>query len=146
MRFSELINYDGTSLDPLELFIRGGMTSYVAGWRQFVGPGDVVGIKVNPNGNAGTISSPAAIMEIVNGLVLAGVSPRNIILYERYGEILDRISGWCPSWVQTASATPLYGDYQTDIAGYDPAHFVDLPLFTDWQMQVAGYQPVSRWR
>ena len=30
VRFSELINYDGTSLDPLELFIRGGMTSYVA--------------------------------------------------------------------------------------------------------------------
>lgn len=28
-RFSELINYDGTSLDPLELFIRGGMTNYV---------------------------------------------------------------------------------------------------------------------
>ena len=29
VRFSELINYDGTSLDPLELFIRGGMTNYV---------------------------------------------------------------------------------------------------------------------
>ena len=26
--FSELINYDGTSLDPLELFIRGRMTNY----------------------------------------------------------------------------------------------------------------------
>lgn len=29
IRFSELINYDGTSLDPLELFIRGRMTDYV---------------------------------------------------------------------------------------------------------------------
>lgn len=29
VRFSELINYDGTSLDPLELFIRGGMTDYL---------------------------------------------------------------------------------------------------------------------
>ena len=29
IRFSELINYDGITLDPLELFIRGGMTDYV---------------------------------------------------------------------------------------------------------------------
>ncbi len=29
VQFSELINYDGTSIDPLELFIRSGMTNYV---------------------------------------------------------------------------------------------------------------------
>ncbi len=29
VRFAELITYDGTSIDPLELFIRGGMTDYV---------------------------------------------------------------------------------------------------------------------
>lgn len=28
-RFAELINYDGTSIDPLEIFIRGGMADYV---------------------------------------------------------------------------------------------------------------------
>jgi len=28
-RFTELINYDGTSIDPLEIFIRGGMADYV---------------------------------------------------------------------------------------------------------------------
>lgn len=28
VRLAEIINYDGTSLDPLELFIRGGMTDY----------------------------------------------------------------------------------------------------------------------
>ena len=28
-RFVELINYDGTSIDPLEIFIRGGMANYV---------------------------------------------------------------------------------------------------------------------
>jgi repressor of nif and glnA expression len=28
-RFVELINYDGTSIDPLEVFIRGGMANYV---------------------------------------------------------------------------------------------------------------------
>ena len=117
-----------------------GMTSYVAGWRQFVGPGDVVGIKVNPNGNGYTISSPAVIMEIINGLTLAGVNPRNIIVYERYGEILSWISWWFPSWVQTAWASQTATDDQTDITGYDAAHYVDLPLFTDWQAQIPGYQ------
>ena len=29
MRFSELIEYDGTTIDPLELFIRSGMTNYL---------------------------------------------------------------------------------------------------------------------
>ncbi|MDY6863162.1 MAG: NrpR regulatory domain-containing protein [Thermodesulfobacteriota bacterium] len=28
LRFAEIINYDGTSLDPLEIFIRSGMTDY----------------------------------------------------------------------------------------------------------------------
>lgn len=29
VRLAEIINYDGTSLDPLELFIRGGKTNYI---------------------------------------------------------------------------------------------------------------------
>jgi hypothetical protein len=29
VRFAEFINYDGTTIDPLEVFIRGGMTDYV---------------------------------------------------------------------------------------------------------------------
>ena len=29
VRFAEFINYDGTTIDPLEVFIRGGMTDYL---------------------------------------------------------------------------------------------------------------------
>ena len=124
---------------PIQQMIRTGLmkltgaANYVTGWRQFVGPGDVVGIKINPNGNGGTISSPAVIMEIISGLMLAGVDQRNIIVYERYQEILDRTAGWFPAWVRTMSAAPAYSDYQVDIAGYDPNHYADLPLFLSWQ-------------
>lgn len=33
LRFVEIINYDGTSLDPLEMFIRSGLTDYVSAVR-----------------------------------------------------------------------------------------------------------------
>jgi uncharacterized protein (DUF362 family) len=124
---------------PIQQMIRTGLmqltgaANYVTGWRQFVGPGDVVGIKINPNGNAGTISSPAVIMEIIAGLMLAGVEQGNIIVYERYQAILDRTAGWFPAWVKTMSASPAYSDRQIDIAGYDPNHYADLPLFLSWQ-------------
>ena len=131
---------------PVQQMIRNGLmaltgtNNYVTGWRQFVGPGDVVGIKINPNGNGYTQSSPAVMMEIITGLMLAGVNPRNIIVYERYAQILSWVAWFFPSWVQTASASPQYEDDQTSISGYDPNHYVDLPLFTDWQIQEPNYQ------
>jgi uncharacterized protein (DUF362 family) len=132
---------------PIQQMIRNGLTAltgaknYVAAWRQFVRPGDVVGIKINPNGNELVQSSPAAMMEIVSGLLLAGVSPRNIIVYERYAEILSWVAPYfLPSWVQTASAAPAYADDQTDITGYDPNHYVDTQLFYDWQILEPDYQ------
>lgn len=42
LRLAEVINYDGTSIDPLELFIRGGKTSYlgaISGGTGFIGIG-----------------------------------------------------------------------------------------------------------
>ena len=36
-RFTEIINYDGSSLDPLEIFIRSGMTSVLKASREGVG-------------------------------------------------------------------------------------------------------------
>ena len=124
---------------PIQQMIRSGLQqltgapNYVTGWRQFVGPGDVVGIKINPNGNDGTISSPVVIMEIISGLMLAGVDQRNIIVYERYQEILDRTAGWFPPWVRTMSAAPGYTDDQTGQAGYDPNHYADMPMLLSWQ-------------
>ena len=124
---------------PIQQMIRSGLTAltrernHVDGWRQFVQPGDVVGIKVNPNGNLGTMSSPEVILEIIDGLMRAGVEREHIIVYERYAEILNRYAGWFPSWVQTASASPKYSADQTAIQGYDPEHYVDLPLLLPTQ-------------
>ena len=59
-------------------------------WRRFFDPGDVVGIKVNPVGYkrkkdvVGSISSPAVVVEVVEGLKSAGVNARDIIIFERY--------------------------------------------------------------
>jgi len=120
---------------PIQQMIRSGLMAltrtrdYVHAWRKFVRRGDVVGIKVNPNGNEGTRCSPEVILEIIDGLIRAGVRRDHIFVYERYAEILDRYSGWFPSWVQTASAAPAYSEDQTGIQGYDPAHYVDLPVF-----------------
>jgi uncharacterized protein (DUF362 family) len=124
---------------PIREMIRSGLTaltgkrSYIDAWRQFVRPGDIVGIKVNPNGNEGTRSSPEVILEIVDGLLRAGVRRDHVIIYERYAEILSRYDGWFPSWLQTASAAPGYTDDQTGIEGYDVEHYVDLPLLRPGQ-------------
>ncbi|HYW47375.1 MAG TPA: DUF362 domain-containing protein [Bryobacteraceae bacterium] len=139
------MRHSGSSLDfemqpePIRQMIRSGLMAltgtkdHVSAWRKFVGLGDVVGIKVNPNANEDTRSSPAVILELIDGMVKAGVDPKNIVVYERYGEILSWIKDWFPPWVQTASAAPAYTDDQTGIAGYDPEHYVDLPLFLPWQ-------------
>jgi hypothetical protein len=126
---------------PIQAMIRRGMmeltgtSNYVTGWRKLFQPGDVVGIKVNPNGTSSIISSQACLMEIINGLVLAGIGPKDIVVYERYQGLLANVLPWLPSWVRYSWATPgLYVDDQTDISGYDPSQYVDMPDFLlPWQ-------------
>jgi uncharacterized protein (DUF362 family) len=50
-------------------------------WRKLFKPGDRVGIKVN---SLGLPTQPAVVEAIVAGLILAGVSPRNIIIWDRF--------------------------------------------------------------
>lgn len=121
---------------PIQNMIRQGMQAltdspdYITAWRKLFQPGDVVAIKVNPNGSPPVIASQACLMEILNGLLLAGVAPINIVVCERYQDILARVTGWLPSWVRTAYASPgSYLDDQTGIQGYDPDYYVDLPQY-----------------
>jgi hypothetical protein len=107
-----------------------GTSNYVTGWRKLFQPGDVVGIKVNPNGIGNIISSQACLMEIIQGLVLAGVGPKDIVVYERFQGLLNYVLPWLPTWVRYSWATPgTYIDDQTNIFGYDPGQYVDLPHF-----------------
>ena len=121
---------------PIQNMIRMGMqtltgtSNYITAWRKLFQPGDVVAIKVNPNGSPLVISSQPCLMEILNGLLLAGVAPIDIVVCERYQDILARVTGWLPSWVRTGYASPgSYLDDQTGIQGYDPNYYVDLPQY-----------------
>ena len=121
---------------PIQAMIRRGMieltglSNHIAAWRKLFQPGDVVGIKVNPNGGPAIISSQPCLLEIISGLLLAGVAPKDIVVFDRYEAGLKRVAGWLPAWVRTAFASP--GEYledQTGISGYDPNHYVDLPQY-----------------
>jgi hypothetical protein len=125
---------------PIQNMIRSGMmeltgaANYVSAWRTLFQPADIVGIKVNPNGDPLICSSQACLMEIIQSLVLAGINPKNIVVYERYQDLLANVQPWLPSWVRTSWATPTYLDDQTSISGYDPQYYVDLPQFLlPWQ-------------
>ena len=99
-------------------------------WRQFVGPGDVVGIKVNPVGQPHVISSPEVVREIIAGLNSAGVKPKDIIVYDRYRKQFFNagFDKWLPDEVRTGYAAEDYETIQQGIEGYDPDHYMDMAL------------------
>ncbi|QEH37974.1 hypothetical protein OJF2_65700 [Aquisphaera giovannonii] len=108
-------------------------------WRTFFEPGDVVGIKVVPNGQPYAHSSFELVLEIIEGLKSAGVKPRDIFVYDRYREEFlgagyDKI---LPADIRWGGLTAEGGDqfqvdfpsYRSDpVAGYDPDAFVWMDL------------------
>jgi hypothetical protein len=133
---------------PIQLMVRSGIaaltgqSSYIAGWRKLFQPGDVVVIKVNPSWYPQTSTCPTLLLEVINGLLLAGVSPKSIIVYERYQYLLGFLTPFLPPWVTTAFVAPgYYVDDQTPLfqgltntLGYDPQYYVNLPQYLEpWQ-------------
>jgi len=107
-----------------------GADDWAAAWRQFVEPGDVVGIKLNPVGRPCCISDPTVLHEIVDGLRAAGIPAKDIVVYDRYhSEFLAAgFDKWLPEGVRWTSATQRHNATQQDIAGYDPEHYMDMAL------------------
>ncbi len=107
-----------------------GADDWAAAWRQFVEPGDVVGIKLNPVGRPCCISDPTVLHEIVDGLRAAGIPAKDIVVYDRYhSEFLAAgFDKWLPEGVRWTSATQRHNATQQDIAGYDPDHYMDMAL------------------
>ena len=67
-----------------------GATDAVEGWKHFFEPGDVVGIKVVPNGQPHAHSSFEIVLEVIEKLKTCGVKSRDIFVYDRYrGEFMD---------------------------------------------------------
>src|SRR3954470_19265403 len=116
-----------------------GAPHAVDAWRKFFEPGDVVGIKVVPNGQPYAHSSFELVLEIIEGLKSAGVKTKDMFVYDRYrGEFMD--AGYhkiLPADIRWGGITAEGGDqFQLDfpsfrsdpIAGYDHDAFVWMDL------------------
>jgi Domain of unknown function (DUF362) len=63
-----------------------GATGAVEAWKHFFEPGDVVGIKVVPNGKPEAHSSFEIVLEVIEKLKAAGVKTNDIFVYDRFRE------------------------------------------------------------
>ncbi len=67
-----------------------GEKSMAKAWGRFVGPQDVVGIKVNPIGEKILSTKPEVVDAVIAGLLAAGVRKENIIVWDRrHFELLE---------------------------------------------------------
>jgi uncharacterized protein (DUF362 family) len=122
--------------EPIRQMIRKGMAELTGtdggadAWRQFAGPGDVVGIKLNPVGQPHVMSSPDVVREIIAGLNSAGVKPKDIVVYDRYRKQFFNagFDKWLPEGVRMSHAAEDYKEMQMEIEGYDPDHYMDMAL------------------
>jgi uncharacterized protein (DUF362 family) len=117
-----------------------GADAPIEGWRTFFEPGDVVGIKVVPNGHPQHPTSPELILEVIAGLEAAGVKRKDMVVFDRYeSEFLA--AGYqdiLPDGVAFGGLTAKEGDGsqlklafesdRTGISGYDPDEFVEMNL------------------
>jgi hypothetical protein len=107
-----------------------GAPSWNEGWRSLFEKGDVVGIKVSPVGGKNLSSDGLVLREILAGLKEAGVPSTDIIVFNRYREetIAAGIDKWLPSDIRWDAASERYDEWQHDMGGYDPDHYMELAL------------------
>ncbi|MFO0953129.1 MAG: hypothetical protein U0835_18640 [Isosphaeraceae bacterium] len=117
-----------------------GADDGVQAWRSFFEPGDVVGIKVVPNGHPMAPTSFELVLEVIEGLKSAGVKLTDMFVYDRYrSEFMT--AGYqriLPPEVRWGGLTPeddgsqlktAFPSFRNDpIAGYDPDEFVEMNL------------------
>jgi hypothetical protein len=117
-----------------------GSDDAVEAWRAFFAPGDVVGIKVVPNGFPLAHSSPELMLEVIEGLKAAGVKTRDLFVYDRYrGEFMDaKMHEAVPDGIRWGGLTPEddgsqllidFPSFRDDpVSGYDRDQFVEMNL------------------
>jgi Domain of unknown function (DUF362) len=121
---------------PVEQIMHKGMTELTGApgwpdaWRTLFSRGDVVGIKVSPVGGAKLCSDALVLHQILDGLQQAGVSPRDVIVFNRYRrEFLSAgIDKWLPGGVRWTAPSEQYDEVQLDMQGYDPDHYMEMAL------------------
>jgi uncharacterized protein (DUF362 family) len=97
------------------------------GWRRFVTPQDVVGIKINCSGAPQIFSAPEVVGGIAEKLVAAGVPATNIWVYERFENQVRTVpyAEFLPAGAQIWTAETSRGS----ILGYDPKVYVETSFF-----------------
>jgi hypothetical protein len=116
-----------------------GAPHSVDAWKTFFEPGDVVGIKVVPNGQPYAHSSFELVLEIIEGLKAAGVKTKDMFVYDRYRReflqagyqnILPADIRWGGLTAEGGNQFQLdYPSFRNDpIAGYDHDTFVKMDL------------------
>jgi len=113
-----------------------GAEDALSAWRSFFEPGDVVGIKMNPVGNPLANSSSELMLEVIDGLLAAGVRTKDIVVFERYrdGFIAAKMHAAVPEGIEWTGLGVGYNGRQTDLKGVDN-------LRTDNLDRVTGYDP-----
>ncbi len=122
--------------DAITAMMRSGMTEltgapdWVAAWRSFFQPGEVVGIKLNPVSLPWVISAPEVVQEIIAGLEAAGIRRKDIVIYDRYKDqfLQAGFDKWVPAGVRTSWAADYDDPTQQRMDGYDPNHWMDMQL------------------
>lgn len=104
-----------------------GDKDYRDSWRRFIGPQDVVGIKVNASGAPKIMSHPVVVAEIVRCLTEVGVKSTNICIYERFPDQLESIGyeKYLPTKVKIHAVEPR----RNVLTEYDPRTYVEANFF-----------------
>jgi uncharacterized protein (DUF362 family) len=112
-----------------------GADSWADAWRVFVEPGDIVGIKLNPNGMPRVISAPEVLHPVIDGLKAAGVKARDIVVFDRNRVFFVKAGydKWLPEGVRWAWASEDYDRIQLDMDGYDRDCYAELPVVQQGQ-------------
>ncbi|HYI94217.1 MAG TPA: DUF362 domain-containing protein [Bryobacteraceae bacterium] len=109
-----------------------GASSPQEAWRYFFQPGDVVGLKLNPVGSPFVMSAPEVVIEIVEGLKMAGLPTKNVVAFDRYRDqfIKAGFDKWLPEGVRWSAASDYYNSdpLQLDMQGYDASQYIEMPL------------------
>src|SRR5437899_5255903 len=106
-------------------------SSLPAAWARFIGPADIVGIKINPSGAPACCSSPEIIREIVAGVQSVGVPASNIFIYDRYAYEIDvgSYQALVPPGVRVVGIQDAF----SGLAGYDMNVYCQANFFGEWE-------------
>ena len=58
-------------------------------WRKFVGPKEIIGLKVNPIGGVALSTSHAVVKSVIKQLEAAGIPRKNLVIWDRRGDSLE---------------------------------------------------------